>query len=78
MGSFVYIIGAVVVFLAATVWFSLTARYHDTAGEIVGVAFILGATWPLAAVAGVVVGVALALLAPFWLLSKALMRTRGF
>ena len=69
--NWIYILVGLAVFVGFMIYGVATARYHDTAGEIVGLAFIVGVTWPLIAVALVVAGVLYAAIGPFWLLTRA-------
>jgi len=77
MGSLIYLIGAAAVFIGTITFCVATARANDTAGEIVGLAFVLAFTWPLAATAGLVWLTAAIVLGPFVLLTNAVLRHRA-
>jgi hypothetical protein len=68
--SYIYLIGAVSVFLIAFTSMVVRSRPTDTAGEIVGLSLIIAATWPLCTVVGVVCLAALAVASPFYLIAR--------
>ena len=76
MGSLIYLIGAVAIFIGTIAYCVVKPQSNDEATEIVGLAFILATTWPLAAVAAVVWLSAMIVFGPFWLLTNLLLRRR--